>query len=61
MKFSFKQERFGDFSGGAVEGSPPANAGGMGSIPDLGAKLPQDLQQGQTHTQKWKKWKENAG
>ena len=29
-----------------------STSGGMGSIPDLGAKLPQDLQQGQTHTQK---------
>ena len=36
MKFSFKQERFGDFSGGAVEGSPPANAGDTGSISGLG-------------------------
>ena len=32
MKFSFKQERFGDFSGGAVDGSPLANAGDTGSI-----------------------------
>ena len=30
MKFSFKQERFGDFSGGAVGGSLPANAGDTG-------------------------------
>ena len=30
------RKEFGDFPGGAVVKSPPANAGDMGSIPGLG-------------------------
>ena len=31
----FEKEVYGDFPGGAVVKNPPANAGDMGSIPDL--------------------------
>ena len=35
-KAVFKKEEYEDFSGGPVVKNPPANAGDMGSVPDLG-------------------------
>ena len=40
--FSYRQKRMlGDFPGGPVVKTSPPNAGGAGSIPDRGAKIPQ--------------------
>ena len=36
-----------DFPGGAVDKNPPANAGGKGSIPGRGTKIPHAVGRGQ--------------
>ena len=38
-----KEERAEGLPGGPVAKNPPSNAGGMGSIPGLGAKIPHAL------------------